>query len=120
MSTEPIGFKGTTGIWNIDTDGIYAEDSEQYGNIIADAPTSWEESMKQWDANSKIMAASKKMAVALQDQLQWMETFYDAIKDKEGYSEMSMAILKNKIERAKRVLNDAGVESNIDSMLKGL
>jgi len=66
-------FKGTKGEWKIDYQyaGIYSEHEDKVieGNIICNAPIDWEESMKSWEANSKLIACAPEMLDVLQDML---------------------------------------------------
>lgn len=66
-------FKGTEGEWKIDHDdaAIYSEHDEKLieGNIICIAPIDWEESMKTWEANAKLISCAPEMLEQLKEML---------------------------------------------------
>lgn len=70
-------FKGTEGVWKIDYEdaGVYAEHEDRVieGNIICEAPIHWNESMKLWEANAKLIACAPSML----DELIKISSTYD-------------------------------------------
>jgi hypothetical protein len=61
--------KFTKGKWIIEEKSIISSDLKIYGNIICDAPVNWEGSMKNWDANAKLIASAPEMFEMLKDVL---------------------------------------------------
>lgn len=60
----------TAGEWTADNGDVYSKhDGSIEGDIVCEAPKTWDESMQYWPANAKMLAASKKLAEALNDAL---------------------------------------------------
>lgn len=61
--------KHTKGEWEIDPDDNYSITAKQApddgGDIICMAPLEWEDSMKRWEANAKLIAAAPELLEAL-------------------------------------------------------
>lgn len=65
-------FKGTKGEWMVYEDAVYSEGSGTDGNIICEAPVSWEISMRKWKANAKLISCAPEMLEMLKDVLSGM------------------------------------------------
>jgi len=81
----------TKGEWKIDTTGVYAESENEIisGNIICDSPVHFNDSMKNWQANAKLIACAPLM----------LELLYRIVDS--DYASMSMR------EQAKQLIKKA-------------
>ena len=60
-------FKGTKGKWVFDQEDVSAVDCpKDGGDIICEAPLSWEDSMKRWEANALLISKAPEMLEMLQ------------------------------------------------------
>lgn len=60
------------GVWTYDVDNIYSNGSGEEGDIICEAPVSWEDSMQFWEANAKLIIAAPDLLEALKHTLEIM------------------------------------------------
>jgi len=55
----------TKGDWIHDHDGVFSEEKGLIGNVICESPESFGASMKNWDANAKLIAAAPDLLETL-------------------------------------------------------
>ena len=80
----------TKGDWIHDHDGVFSEEKGLVGNVICESPESFGESMKNWDANGKLIAAAPNLLAACQAALRHHQGGHSEIGD----------ILKEAIKKA--------------------
>ena len=67
-------FKGTKGEWNLDMSAMTVSTNAKVdGDIICDAPESFNESMENWESNAKLIAAAPDLLKAAQAALTILE-----------------------------------------------
>lgn len=73
-------FRGTKGEWKTDKDSVYSEGCESDGNIICEAPVSWDVSMRKWKYNAKLIAAAPEMLEQLKESIAVISWYMDNTK----------------------------------------
>ena len=87
------------GTWACDFYSVYSEGSGESGNVICEAPESWGDSMKFWEANAKLIVAAPDLLKALKHTLEIMYKCKCPKKLQEEYANAYMNY-SNLIEKA--------------------
>ncbi len=70
--------KWTPAPWSSDRHDVHSHaDIEDGGDIICEAPLGWNESMRRWKANARLISAAPDLLEALEEALRWIGKLND-------------------------------------------